>query len=95
MNELVSKIVDETIDEINETGEYATLQKNDDELLFGTESALDSMGLVNLITIIEQKIEDQTGEYISIADENAMSLEQSPFRTVGVLKNYVSGLMPK
>ncbi len=89
---LSSQIVDQAIQEMNESGEYA-IQLNNDEVLFGAESTLDSMGLVNLITIIEEKIEEKTGDYLSIADENAMSLTESPFKTVGTLKKYIFRLL--
>lgn len=89
---LSSQIVDQAIQEMNESGEY-TIQLNNDAVLFGAQSTLDSMGLVNLITIIEEKIEEKTGDYLSIADENAMSLAESPFKTVGTLKKYIFSLL--
>ncbi|MBK9382686.1 MAG: hypothetical protein IPN39_15365 [Chitinophagaceae bacterium] len=69
------------------------LSKTEETLLFGTGDSLDSLQLVNLITIIEQKLEEETGDFISLADEKAMSLDESPFKTVGSLKNYINTLI--
>lgn len=84
----------DAIDEINEDLDPADqMQKNEEAEIFGSESALDSMGLVNLITLVEQRIEDETGNFVSIADEKAMSMQSSPFKTVGTLKAYIEILL--
>ncbi|MES2330144.1 MAG: acyl carrier protein [Bacteroidota bacterium] len=90
----VLEIIYEGIDDLNqdlEPGEQ--LEKNEEATIFGPDSKLDSMGLVNLITIIEEKLEKKTGRFISIADERAMSMEASPFKTIGTLKNYITDLI--
>jgi hypothetical protein len=88
------KLIYEVIDELNlELEENALLEKNVDAKIFGQGSVLDSMGLINLITLIEEKIEEETGKFISIADERAMSLESSPFQSVGSLKDYIDSLL--
>jgi hypothetical protein len=84
----------DAIDEINEDLEQSEkILKTDVAQIFGTGSSLDSMGLVNLITLIEQRIEDETGKFISIADEKAMSMQSSPFKTVATLKEYIANLL--
>ncbi|MBL0145308.1 MAG: hypothetical protein IPP48_05685 [Chitinophagaceae bacterium] len=90
----ILNLIYESIDEINldlESGKQ--IEKREDAILFGANSNLDSMGLVNLITIVEQKIEDITGEFISIADERAMSMEYNPFSDVSSLKKHVEMLL--
>ena len=86
-------IIFEAIDEINLNLEDVQMEKNEDTVIFGNESVLDSMDLVHFISLIEEKIEDESGDYISIADENAMSLEVSPFRTVKTLNEYIKNLL--
>jgi acyl carrier protein len=84
----------DAIDEVNEDlDQSGQILKSVDAQIFGNESALDSMGLVNLITLIEQRIEDETGKFISIADEKAMSMESSPFKTVSSLKEYITNVL--
>ena len=92
MEKKVLDIIYGAIDEINDELEEGKIEKKENAILFGSESVLDSIGLVNLITIIEQKIEDETGKFISIADERAMSLTASPFKTVETLKEYLTVL---
>lgn len=90
----ILKIIYESIDELNSDldTEYR-IQKNEDSVIFGMNSTIDSIGLVNFITIVEQKIEDETGKYITIANEQAMSMENSPFKTVGLLRKYIETLL--
>jgi hypothetical protein len=88
------KLIYEVIDELNlELEENARLEKSVDAKIFGQGSVLDSMGLINFITLIEEKIEEETGKFISIADERAMSLESSPFQSVSSLKAYIDVLL--
>jgi hypothetical protein len=90
----VLNLIYESIDEINlDLDSDVQIEKKEDSILFGSQSSLDSMGLVNLITIVEQKIEEFTGEFISIADERAMSMEHNPFSTVNAFKNHVQMLL--
>jgi D-alanine--poly(phosphoribitol) ligase subunit 2 len=61
--------------------------------LFGSKGLLDSLGLVALVLDVEQHVSDQLGRAISLADDRALSLERSPFRTVGTLADYVLVLL--
>jgi acyl carrier protein len=61
--------------------------------LLGKRSFLDSLGLVSLIVDIEQKLNENRGYEVTIADERAMSQERSPFLTVGTLADYVLKLV--
>ena len=62
-------------------------------ILFGKDGKLDSLGLVNLLVIMEQNIEDEFDVSIIIADERAMSQKHSPFRTIGTLADYIVMLL--
>jgi acyl carrier protein len=62
-------------------------------ILFGKDGKLDSLGLVNLLVIMEQNIEDEFDVCIIIADERAMSQKHSPFRTIGTLADYIIMLL--
>ena len=61
--------------------------------LLGHRSVIDSLGLVTLIIDVEQKLSDEYGISITIADERAMSRERSPFRTVKTLSEYIDILI--
>jgi acyl carrier protein len=61
--------------------------------LFGTNAALDSMGLVMLVVEVETRVREESEKDITLADEKAMSRTTSPFRTVGSLIAYVEELL--
>jgi len=82
------------IDELNEqlTPEQQ-LKTSNNTVLFGKLGKLDSLGLVNLIVMIEQNIEDEFDIAVTLADEKSMSQKHSPFRTVGHLADYIETLL--
>jgi acyl carrier protein len=62
---------------------------DDDTVLVGTDPVLDSLGVVQLIVEIEQRVEQGHGVSVTLANDKAMSQRNSPFRTVGVLADHV------
>lgn len=69
------------------------LIKAPDTQLIGPDSALDSMRLVTLIMTTEREIEDAFGVALTLADERALSMNASPFRSVNALADYIAGLI--
>jgi acyl carrier protein len=61
----------------------------DDTVLVGANPVLDSLGVVQLIVEIEQRVEQAHGVSITLANDKAMSQRNSPFATVGVLSDHV------
>lgn len=61
--------------------------------LYGRESGLDSLALVALISEIEERAADILNVDINLADERAMSMTRSPFRTAESLTHYICELM--
>lgn len=92
MNQQVLDVVYGAITELNEGFDdpAAQLPLAPDTALFGKSGRLDSLQLVNLIILTEQRVEDTFGRSIPLADERAMSLESSPFATVGTFADYVA-----
>ena len=79
----------EVIDELNDQlPADQRLEKSPDTPLLGEGAALDSLGFVTLIVNAEAKIEERLGQAVTLADERAMSLSQSPFRTVETFADY-------
>ena len=60
----------------------------EDTALFGSNSILDSLDLINLVVAVEARVQKETGHVISLADDKALSQEASPFETIRSLKNY-------
>ena len=81
---------------INEASSIIDLENdkiNFDTTIYGNDSRLDSLGLINLIVAVEQNIEDEFDVTITLADDRAMSQKRSPFKTVGTLTNYIEMLL--
>ncbi len=69
--------------------ELRDIPKSRNSLLFGTGGALDSLSLVNLVVILEEKLESELGQTVSLVDEKALNQEMSPFHSVGALVDYI------
>ena len=61
--------------------------------LLGSQSVLDSMHLVSLIITIEREVEDAFGVALTLADERALSMKESPFRSIQSLADYIGILV--
>lgn len=61
--------------------------------LFGRHGPLDSLGLVNLIVLVEEQFQDAHQVALTLADERAVSQERSPFRSVPSLAAYIGLLL--
>ncbi|PCJ22157.1 MAG: hypothetical protein COB04_01215 [Gammaproteobacteria bacterium] len=77
---------------------YVGEDQKKDALVDATESTrllgvLDSLGVVFLLTELEERLSDQLGVDIVLADERAMSQKTSPFRRVNTLIKYVNLLV--
>ncbi len=85
----VKEAISESIDELN--SQLAADHKITNEpsaLLYGMNSKLDSLDLVTLIVDIEHRIEDKTGIKIVLANDRALSMKHTPFRSVQTLTDY-------
>jgi acyl carrier protein len=61
--------------------------------LIGQNSVLTSLDMVSLIVDLEQRLDEEYGLTLTLADDRAMSQRNSPFRTVRSLTDYVSLLV--
>ena len=61
--------------------------------LLGPESVLDSMRLVTLIVTTEREIQEAFGVALTLADERALSMKSSPFRSIQSLADYAADLV--
>ena len=92
--EEIERVVYRAIEETNEMLEGdSKVALSQDAPLFGKQGVLDSIELVNLVSAVEQEIDDEFDTTITIADERAMSRSKSPFLTVGTLTDSVEELL--
>lgn len=86
-------IVLEAVKEVGEENKLASLIDADqDTELFG-RGELDSLGVVLLVSELEDCIAEEFGKDIVLADDRAMSQRTTPFKSVKTLVNYVSKLL--
>jgi acyl carrier protein len=85
----VARSVLAALAEYNEA-ENATVAPVADTVLLGPGGAVDSLGLVRLVMLVERRVEDDFGVPVSLTDEKAMSQRNSPFRSVGALIDYIA-----
>lgn len=86
----ILRVVYGAIDEINQQlPPDKHLKKVPTTELYCESSVLDSLGLVNLILAIEDRLEDSFGVYISISDQTVTSRSNNPFRSVESLASFI------
>lgn len=90
LNELIIKC---TADALSESEFGGNINVSIDSQLYGKGGVLDSIGLVRVIAELEEKIYNNTKKSITLADEKAMSLKVSPFRSVASLSDYIENLL--
>jgi hypothetical protein len=61
----------------------------EETVLYGAGGALDSLSLVSLILDVELAVNERLGTHLILADAQAMSQRQNPFRNVRSLADYV------
>ncbi len=93
-DERITKAVFAAVDELNEQmPKGAQVEKNLDAPLYGTSGKLESLDFVTLIMEVEEKINVEFGTDVTIADENLLSKQKSPFSTLGTLIDYLQELL--
>jgi acyl carrier protein len=66
------------------------LEKSTGTVLTGEKSTLDSLGFINFIIAVEEKIEDEFQLKIALTDETLISSPNAPFQTIGTLADYLA-----
>ena len=88
-----SDIITKAIKEINNQFEDVNIENDPEFLLLDSESSIDSVALVNLFISIETLIEETTGKEIIVVKEDSFESEETPFKSVGSLTEYVESLL--
>ena len=70
-----------------------SFEENRETTLFSSDGILDSLGLVTFLVNLEQKISDEFDLQITIADEKAFSIKNSPFKSIGSLADYIESML--
>lgn len=84
-------LVRNVVEDINDELQYESLKNPGPETeLFGGNEGLDSLSLVSLIIQLEASISESFGKTVTLVDDKAMSMRNSPFRTLGTLTAFVT-----
>ena len=83
----IEKIIIEVLAEYLRTQELDH-QIDKKTMIFGEEGILDSMGIVNLIVDLEGYFSDK-GVELDLTSEKALSLRNSPFRSVATISEFI------
>ena len=84
------RMVYDTIDIVNRQLPAARrLAKSPDTVIVGAGGALDSLGIINFVVALEDKVGEAIGTPIELLDLEMLT-ERSPFRTVGALTRYIA-----
>jgi len=90
----IRKAVYSAVDELNDQLPGGVrVEKSLDATLYGASGKLESLDFVTLIMEVEEKINAEFGTDITIADENLLSKERSPFSTLGTLIEYLHEIL--
>jgi acyl carrier protein len=82
------------VDELNkQLPKGVHVEKSLESPLYAKNGKLESIDVVTLIMEVEDQIRDEFGTTITIADDRAMSQQNSPFLTIQTLTDYVTELL--
>jgi acyl carrier protein len=94
MNDKITQIVIDAVRGLNDELHVAELNNPTRETrIYGPKAHLDSVSLVMLVADIERRVAESLGVEIVLADERAVSLTRSPFRTVESLASYIETII--
>jgi acyl carrier protein len=90
LNDEILRLIYAAIDEVNAQAlDGRVVEKHRETALLGGDQGIDSLTFVNLIVALEEQIQQSLRKSVVLVDENSMSLQDQPFRTVGTLADYV------
>lgn len=88
----IFSIISDAIIDLNEELDYDHLREpSETTAIFDGDDSLDSLSLVSLIVDIEARVEDSFATEVVLASEKAMSMQNSPYRSVASLTEFVLG----
>jgi len=95
-NEKILGAIFEAIDDVNgHLPKEQKLEKSFDTVLFGNRGKLDSLGLVSLVTTVEQKIEEKFGISATLLENIDLLENDNPFESVTSLAGYIASVLEK
>lgn len=92
--EQVLKIIIENVRNLVDTyPENQRFNVDENTILFGLKSEIDSLSLVSVIVDLETEFYDSFNIEMSLTDDRAMTREVSPYDNISVLADYIVELV--
>ena len=91
--EIVALVISDLLDLLPQEDGPLLDDVGEDTALIGRRSVLESIGLVTLIIDLEQMLEEEYRISLALADDRALSQENSPFLTVQSLTDHICALI--
>lgn len=92
MKEKIKTLIIESLNELKETNNL-NFEINEETILLGENSVMDSFDFVSFVTTLEEKISDTFDKSITIVSEKAFSKKYSPFKTIDRIADYIIELL--
>jgi acyl carrier protein len=90
----ITTIVINQVQQLNETfPDNQKIEINENTILFGSNSSIDSLSLVSIIVDLEMFFSTELNHPISLTDDRAMAREKSPFTNITTLVDYIFELI--
>jgi acyl carrier protein len=95
-SEKVTHVILGAIDELNgQLPKEEKIDKSIDAALFGSDGKLDSLGLISLVTTVEQRIEENFEVMVTLLQDTEVLENENPFKTIKTLSDYVTAVLEK
>jgi acyl carrier protein len=92
--DIAVQIVIASLREVLEQAEEQVPENLSEEtVIVGNNAVLDSLGVVSLIVEVEGRLEASHDISVTLASDRAMSQRSSPFRSVGVMADYMCSVI--
>ena len=92
--EQIMAVIYASVDELNTLmGNKQRLEKSLQTIILKDGAGLDSLGFVNLVSLIEQKCEEQFGRSLVLTQTGKPGGPKDPFETVETLLEYVGAML--
>ena len=93
LNQAIKMVIEALQENVEDTADESKKldisQASGETRLFGGGGLVDSMGVVILLSDLEDKLDEEFDIQVSLASDSAMSGTRSPFRTVNSLAGYI------
>ncbi len=92
MKEKIKDLVIESLNELK-LNNNLDFEINDETVLLGENSVLDSFDFVSFVSSLEEKISDSFDKSITVVSEKAFSKKYSPFKTIDRIVDFIIELL--